>query len=119
MFKYTKTTLKKLETVFEEIGYKVRYEKGSFQSGYCLVENRKIAVVNKFFDIEGRINVLLEILSNLEDFDEKEMTEKTLDFYHKILKMTKGEEEKSEEEEPVADENVVGIETEQEELPKE
>ena len=86
MFKYTKTTLQKIETIFEELDYKVRYERGSFQSGYCLVENRNIAVVNKFFDIEGRINVLLEILSEFENIDKSVFSEKTLDFYKKIMK---------------------------------
>ena len=71
MLKYTTTTLKKLEELFDELGYEVRYEKGSFQSGYCLVEERKIAVVNKFFDTEARINVMLDILSQLEPAAEK------------------------------------------------
>jgi hypothetical protein len=61
--RYTATTLKKLEALFEELDYTVRYEKGSFQSGYCLVENKRIAVINKFFDTEARINTLLDILS--------------------------------------------------------
>lgn len=59
----TKHTLKKLETLAKELGYKVRYEKGNFQSGYCLVEHQRVAIVNKFYDTEGRINVLLDILS--------------------------------------------------------
>ncbi len=97
MFKYTKTTLQKIETIFEELDYKVRYEKGSFKSGYCLVENRNIAVVNKFFDTEGRINVLLEILSEFENVDETIFTEKTLEFYGKIMKtLDKKEEEQVE-----------------------
>ena len=66
MFKYTSHSLKKLENLFAELEYSIRYEKGNFQSGYCIVENRKIAVINKFFDTEGRINVLLEILGNIE-----------------------------------------------------
>ncbi|MDG1434665.1 MAG: hypothetical protein P8Q41_11665 [Saprospiraceae bacterium] len=86
MFKYTKTTLQKIENIFLELDYKVRYERGSFNSGYCLVENKNIAVVNKFFDIEGRINVLLEILNDFEEIDETAFTEKTLDFYKKIIK---------------------------------
>ena len=69
--RYTQTTLKKIEDVFDELDYTVRYEKGSFQSGYCLVEARKIAVVNKFFDTEARINVMLDILSQLEPEAEK------------------------------------------------
>jgi len=99
MFKYTKTTLQKIETIFEELDYKVRYERGSFKSGYCLVENRNIAVVNKFFDIEGRINVLLEILADFEAIDETAFTEKTLDFYKKIMKtLDKKEKEGNKEE---------------------
>lgn len=74
--RYTQTTLKKLEELFGELDYVVRYEKGSFQSGYCIVESRKIAVVNKFFDTEARINCLLEILNNLE-FDPATLTEKS------------------------------------------
>jgi alpha-glucuronidase len=64
--RYTTTNLKKIEAVLGEIGYTIRYEKGNFQSGYCLVENRRIAVVNKFFDTEARINTLLDILFTLE-----------------------------------------------------
>ncbi len=63
--KYTAHNLKKLESLFEELGYVIRYEKGNFQSGYCIVEDRKIVVINKFFDTEGRINSLLDILPNL------------------------------------------------------
>ena len=66
MTKYTKPTLQKLEHVFEQLEYKLRYEKGNFHSGYCIVEDRKIAVINKFFDIEGRVSTLIEILRNLE-----------------------------------------------------
>jgi hypothetical protein len=65
--RYTQTTLKKIEEVFTQLDYVVRYEKGNFQSGYCLVESRRIAVVNKFFDVEARINTLLDILFSLEN----------------------------------------------------
>ena len=83
--KYTKTTLEKLQKVFEEMGYTVRYERGNFQSGYCIVEDRKIAVINKFFDVESRINTLLEILSNVE-VDESVFSDKSTEFYKKVKK---------------------------------
>ncbi|MEZ4919276.1 MAG: hypothetical protein R2792_09235 [Saprospiraceae bacterium] len=74
--RYTATTLKKLEELFRELKYTIRYEKGRFQSGYCIVEDRKIAVINKFYDTEARINCLLDILNNMnvppEDLPEKE-----------------------------------------------
>lgn len=74
--RFTQGTLKKIEAAFTEIGYTVRYEKGNFQSGYCLVENRSIAVVNKFFDTEARINTLLDILSSLQ-YDETVLSDET------------------------------------------
>ena len=61
-FKYTRQTLKKIEMMFKEASFKVRYEKGNFQSGYCILEDHQIAVVNKFFDVEARTLCLLEIL---------------------------------------------------------
>jgi hypothetical protein len=82
---YTKHTLQKIETLFEEIDYVVRYEKGSFQSGYCLVENRKIAIVSKFFETEGRINTLLDILDKIVVPTDL-LSEKSLKFLKQIRK---------------------------------
>lgn len=90
--KYTKTTLQKLETLFEEIGYMIRYEKGNFNSGYCIVEHKKIAVINKFFDTEGRINSLNEILSTIE-VDENILGESSLKFYERWKKRVSEEDE--------------------------
>lgn len=84
-FKYTKHFLKKLENLFTAIEYTIRYEKGNFQSGYCVVENRKIAVVNKFFDTEARINTLLDILSTF-DLEPEHLEEPHLSLYKELLK---------------------------------
>lgn len=66
MFKATKHFLKKLESLFDALGYTLRYEKGNFQSGYCLVEQRNVVVVNKFFDTDSRVQTLLEILKSID-----------------------------------------------------
>lgn len=63
---YTKHTLQKIEELFKELKYIVRYEKGSFHSGYCLVEGKQIAIVNKFFETDARINTLIDILDKIE-----------------------------------------------------
>ena len=60
--KYNQTTLKKLENILDECGYIVRYERGSFQSGYCILEEKKVVVLNKFLNPEGRINALMDII---------------------------------------------------------
>ncbi len=87
MFKYTKYLLDKIEDVFKELEYTIRYEKGNFQSGYCIVDEHNIVVVNKFFDTEARINCLLEILEKIQ-FDATTMSEsnqKTLKKVQSVL----------------------------------
>jgi hypothetical protein len=85
--KYNKSGLQKLEDLLEKIGYKVRYEKGNFNSGYCIVESNKIIVVNKFYNVEGRVMALLEILSNL-DIDDNSLDSKSLATLKGFLKET-------------------------------
>ncbi len=63
--KYNQTTLSKLENILEEAGYVVRYERGSFQSGYCILEEKKVVVLNKFLNVEGRINTLIDLIPSL------------------------------------------------------
>jgi hypothetical protein len=63
--KYTQSTLDKLESLVEEAGYVLRYERGTFQSGYCILEQRKVVVLNKFLQIEGRINTIIDLVPQL------------------------------------------------------
>ena len=84
MLKYTKHNLKKIEQLFEQLNYTVRYERGNFQSGYCLVEDRRIVVINKFYDTEARMTVLLEILSEI-DADPSRLEGKSAELYHALL----------------------------------
>ena len=64
--KYSKHFLNKLEDVFSESDYILRYEKGNFKSGYCILNDTKVVVVNKFYSLEGKINCLLEIIKSIE-----------------------------------------------------
>jgi hypothetical protein len=82
-FKYTPNTLKKLEELFEEARYIIRYEKGNFNSGYCILEERKVVVINKFFNVEGRINALVEILPSIK-VNEEELSGEMLKWYKQL-----------------------------------
>ncbi len=62
MIKYTTQFLLKMEEMITESDYTLRYEKGNFKSGYCVLKDQKIMIVNKFFTTEGKINALLDIL---------------------------------------------------------
>ena len=94
--KYTNHTLKKIEALFEKLDYAIRYERGNFQSGYCIVQNSNIIVINKYYDTEGRINCLLDILQTIE-FDPSYLEEKSAKFLKQLQKhlfsLTKKEEE--------------------------
>lgn len=87
MFKYTANTLKKIEDLFMECGYEVRYEKGNFKPGYCILKDKKVVVVNKYFETEGRINTLLEIMPQIE-INEQALSAETRAFYEKNLQNT-------------------------------
>lgn len=64
--KYSQHFLNKLEDLFSETEYVLRYEKGNFQSGYCILKETKIAIVNKYFTLDGKINSLIEIIKTIE-----------------------------------------------------
>ncbi len=67
MIKYTPNYLQKLEGLIKENNYTLRNEKGNFKSGYCLLKDSKVIVINKFATLESRINSLIEILKELNE----------------------------------------------------
>jgi hypothetical protein len=85
MFKYTRQALKKVEEIFEELAFKIRYEKGNFKSGYCIVDNTDIIVINRFFNTEARINVLIEIIEKLK-IQEASLSETNAQTLRKVRK---------------------------------
>ncbi len=83
--KYTQTTLDKLGNILGESEYVVRYERGTFQSGWCLLEDRRIVVLNKFLSVEGRINTLMDLIPQLSiNFDK--LTHESQKLYDEIIK---------------------------------
>lgn len=83
-FKVTPNNLTRLEKIFGEAKYELRFEKGTFNSGYCVLEHKKVVVVNKFLNLEGRINTLLDILGSME-LDDSVLTPESLKLYKQIV----------------------------------
>jgi hypothetical protein len=85
--KLNQTTLDKLEDILGESEYVVRYERGNFQSGWCLLESRRIVVLNKFLNLEARINTLLELIPQLDiQFDK--LTHQSQKVYEEVKKLS-------------------------------
>jgi hypothetical protein len=81
--KYTQPFLTKLEELVGESDYILRYEKGSFNSGYCVLKDTKIAIINKFYPLEGKIASLLEIIKAI-GIDPEQLSEKNRKLYEEI-----------------------------------
>jgi len=87
MLTITNHTLEKLEMLLRTTGYKVRYEKGNFKTGACLLQNSKIVVVNKFSGLESKILGLTELIRTLE-MDLNLLDEKQAAFLHQLNQTT-------------------------------
>lgn len=88
--KYTQATLDKLEGIPEQAGYVLRYERGTFQSGYCILEEKKVVVLNRFLQTEGRINTLLDLIPQL-DIRPESLTEDSRKLYQEIMSRVEAE----------------------------
>ena len=60
-----KQTLNELEEVVEKLGYKVRYEKGNFEGGYCLLKESHLFVINSRKELERKIAIVAKNLKEL------------------------------------------------------
>lgn len=87
MLTYTTHTLEKLELLLKSAGYRVRYEKGNFKTGACLLLNSKMVVVNKFSGLESKILAISELARGLE-MDYNLLDDKQIAF-HQQLQQTK------------------------------
>lgn len=82
--KYTQHNLDKIEKIIEEAGYVIRYERGTFQSGYCILQAKKVVVLNKFFQTEGRINTLIDLMPQL-DINVDTLTHESQKMYEEVM----------------------------------
>jgi hypothetical protein len=87
MLTITNHTLEKMELLLKTVGYKVRYEKGNFKTGACLLLSSKVIVVNRFSNLESKILGVAELLQSL-DIDHNLLDEKQNAFLFQ-LKQTK------------------------------
>lgn len=78
--KYSKHFLNKLEDLIAETDYILRYERGNFKSGWCILNDNKVIIVNKYFATDGKINCLLDIIKTV-DINKNQLSEKNKKLY--------------------------------------
>lgn len=86
MLTNTQKNLNKLESLFTVLGYKIRYEKGSFRTGSCVLQHTKVVVINRFANLEVKVQSLIQLLQELPA-DPRLLAAKDLALYQAILKM--------------------------------
>jgi hypothetical protein len=57
--------LEELRETCEHLGYKIRYEKGDFDGGHCILKEERLLVVNRRFTTEKKITTVARALSEL------------------------------------------------------
>jgi len=60
-----KQILAELDELAQKLGYTVRFEKGNFKGGYCLLKESKLLVVNSRNDHERRITIISKSLKEI------------------------------------------------------
>ncbi|MFM2376591.1 MAG: hypothetical protein RLZZ165_1688, partial [Bacteroidota bacterium] len=73
----------KLEALFKVLEFKLRYEKGNFKSGYCILADQNVVVINKFLPLDSKVTALIEILRQI-NVDETKLDESERKLLHRV-----------------------------------
>ena len=57
--------LQELKDLAHQLGAVVRFEKGDFKGGYCLLKESKIIVINKMANYQRKVMILVAALEEL------------------------------------------------------
>lgn len=84
--KYSKHYLNNLEDLMAETDYVLRYEKGNFKSGYCIIKDTKVAVINKYYALEGKVNCIIDVIKSIE-IDSSQLSKKNQILFTELRQM--------------------------------
>ncbi|MCW8817985.1 MAG: hypothetical protein OQK52_08950 [Ignavibacteriaceae bacterium] len=54
-----------LKSVADQLGASVRFEKGDFKGGYCIIYDKKVIVINKMTNLQRKVMILSSALKEL------------------------------------------------------
>ena len=65
--------IRELQEVAAQMGVTVRYERGDFEGGYCILKDRKLLLVNKRLMPVRKASILATALSDImKDVEQRE-----------------------------------------------
>lgn len=80
--------VEKLEEMINNSNYILRYEKGNFKSGWCLLDEKRIVILNKFLQMEDRQQILMDLIPQLDILFDN-LTFENQQLYNSIIKKNK------------------------------
>lgn len=57
--------LQELKAVADQLGASIRFEKGDFKGGYCIIHDKKVIVINKMTNLQKKVMILSTALKEL------------------------------------------------------
>ena len=57
--------MQELKSVADQLGASVRFEKGDFKGGYCIVHEKKVIVINRMTNLQRKVMILSTALKEL------------------------------------------------------
>jgi len=54
-----------LKSLAAQLGAEVRFEKGDFKGGYCILKDSKVIVINKMTNLQKKVMILSRALKEL------------------------------------------------------
>ena len=57
--------LDELKAIASQLGATVRFEKGDFKGGYCIIHDNKVIVINKLTNLQRKVMILSAALKEL------------------------------------------------------
>jgi hypothetical protein len=82
--------ISELEEIVKQLGIHLRYEKGDFDGGYCILKDQKVLVVNKRMNDARKGSILAQALAEIgiDSVFIKPVTRKYIE--DEVAKATKG-----------------------------
>ena len=75
--------IQELKTLAVQLGAEVRFEKGNFKGGYCILKESKVIVINKMANLQRKAMILSMALKEL-GIDEVFLTPRLREFINEM-----------------------------------
>jgi hypothetical protein len=78
--------IEELKALVVQLGASVRFEKGDFKGGYCILKDKRVIVINKMANTQRKAIILAAALKEL-GIDQMYLTPRTREIIDEMIEM--------------------------------